>query len=120
MPCSHICPPEGVGNEGGLSVLCSENEFDALITGDMSAESERRLVASEKLPDIELLVAGHHGSGNSTSSELLHAVKPETAIVSVGYNKYGHPSPETLERLALNGIMVYRTDQVGSITINGF
>jgi competence protein ComEC len=114
-------PPEGVGeNEGGLSVLCSENEFDALITGDMSAESERRLVASEKLPDIELLVAGHHGSGNSTSSELLHAVKPETAIVSVGYNKYGHPSPETLERLALNGIMVYRTDQVGSITINGF
>lgn len=114
-------PPEGIGeNERGLSVLCSENGFDALITGDMSAESERRLAAAEKLPDIELLVAGHHGSRNSTSSELLETVKPETAIVSVGYNKYGHPSRETLERLALNGIMVYRTDQAGSVTINGF
>ncbi|NLT12807.1 MAG: DNA internalization-related competence protein ComEC/Rec2 [Clostridiales bacterium] len=114
-------PPEGVGeNERGLSVLCSENGFDALITGDMSAEGERRLIAAEQLPDIELLVTGHHGSGNSTSPELLLTVKPETALVSVGYNKYGHPSRETLERLALDGIMVYRTDQAGSITINGW
>jgi competence protein ComEC len=72
------------------------------------------------LPDIELLVAGHHGSKNSTSDELLNTVKPETAIISVGYNSYGHPATETLERLALTGIMVYRTDVDGNVTITGW
>lgn len=107
-------------NERGLSVLCSENDFDVLITGDMNAESERRLMSTVQLPDIELLVAGHHGSKYSTSAELLRSVKPETAVISVGYNSYGHPSQETLERLALDGIMVYRTDQSGNVIIYGW
>ncbi len=107
-------------NERGLSILCSENGFDALITGDMNAENERGLLDAAQLPDIELLVVGHHGSKYSTSDELLHTVSPETAIISVGYNTYGHPSQETLQKLALNGIMVYRTDEDGSVTINAW
>lgn len=107
-------------NERGLSVLCSEDGFDVLITGDMSSEIERRLVAAVPLPDIELLVIGHHGSKYSTSDALLDAVTPETAAISVGYNSYGHPAPETLKKLALNGIMVYRTDEDGNVTINGW
>jgi competence protein ComEC len=106
-------------NERGLSVLCSENGFDALITGDMDSVNERRLLVSAQLPDIELLVVGHHGSKYSTSDELLNAVRPEAAVISVGYNTYGHPSQETLQKLALNGIMVYRTDEDGTVTITG-
>jgi len=107
-------------NERGLTVLCSENNFDALITGDMNADIERTLVNTVQLPDIELLIVGHHGSKSSTSDELLDAVKPETAIISVGYNTYGHPSPDTLKKLALKSIMTYRTDEAGSVTINGW
>lgn len=107
----------GGGNEEGLSVLATQGDFDALITGDMNAAVERRLVKYGNLPDIELLVAGHHGSASSTSAELLEAVMPEYAVISVGYNTYGHPAPETLDRLEQAGCTVWRTDLRGTITI---
>ena len=107
----------GGGNEEGLSVLCTAGEFDALITGDMNSAVEHRLVKYGNLPDIELLVAGHHGSKYSTSEELLLETKPETAVISTGYNTYGHPAPETLERLAAAGCDIYRTDWSGTVTV---
>lgn len=107
----------GGGNEEGLSVLATQWDFDALITGDMNAAVERRLVKYGNLPDIELLVAGHHGSASSTSAELLEAVMPEYAVISVGYNTYGHPAPETLDRLEQAGCTVWRTDLQGTITV---
>ena len=107
----------GGGNEEGLSILCTAGEFDALITGDMNSAVEHRLVKYGNLPDIELLVAGHHGSKYSTSEELLLETKPETAVISTGYNTYGHPAPETLERLAAAGCDIYRTDWSGTVTV---
>jgi competence protein ComEC len=104
-------------NERGLAVLCRSGTYDALITGDMSATGERRLLESALLPDIELLVVGHHGSKHSTSEELLTALRPEIAVISVGYNSYGHPSDETLQKLEDRDIDVYRTDKFGNITI---
>ncbi|MGI5929583.1 DNA internalization-related competence protein ComEC/Rec2 [Pseudoflavonifractor sp.] len=107
----------GGGNEEGLSVLATLGDFDALITGDMNAAVERRLIKYGNLPDIELLVAGHHGSKSSTSEELLAAVTPEYAVISVGYNTYGHPAPDTLDRLEQAGCTVWRTDLQGTITV---
>ena len=114
-----LYPPLGSGdaNEEGLSVLCSAGDFDALITGDMGSDIEGRLVKYGDLPDIELLVAGHHGSKHATSETLLLATKPELAVISVGYNSYGHPAPETLERLAAAGCSIYRTDWHGTVTV---
>ena len=110
--------PLGSGdtNEEGLAVLCSAGSFDALITGDMDQTIEGRLIKYGNLPDIELLVAGHHGSKYAVSEELLLAVKPEYAVISVGYNSYGHPAPETLERLGAAGCDIYRTDLMGTVT----
>ena len=92
-------------------------DFDALITGDMNSAVEHRLVKYGDLPDIELLVVGHHGSKYSTSEELLLATRPELAVISTGYNTYGHPAPETLERLAAAGCGIYRTDWSGTVTV---
>jgi len=104
-------------NELGLSVLCTAGAFDVLITGDMSDQIEARLVKYNRLPDIELLIAGHHGSKYATSETLLDAVTPETAVISVGDNTYGHPTDEVLTRLAQDNIAVYRTDLSGTVTI---
>lgn len=114
-----IYAPLGSGgaNEEGLSVLCTAGDFDGLITGDMNDTVEKRLIKYGSLPDLELLVAGHHGSKYATSEELLLATKPELAVISVGYNTYGHPAPETLERLAAAGCAIYRTDWSGTVTI---
>lgn len=104
-------------NESGLIYLCSCGSFDALITGDAGTEREESLLQSAALPDIEVLVAGHHGSNTSTSAALLDALQPEIALISVGYNHYGLPSEAVLSRLVSYGISVYRTDQWGNITV---
>lgn len=107
----------GTSNEEGLFVLSSCGEFDTLITGDADAFVEQMLIKYCPIPDLELLMVGHHGSKHSTSAELLDALRPELAVISVGYNSYGHPADETLDRLADLGTQVRRTDLNGSITI---
>lgn len=115
-----VYPPTGGtdDNERGLVVLASAGEEDLLITGDLDAAGERRLLETYGLPDIEYLAAGHHGSKYSTCDELLDAVSPETALISVGSNSYGHPAEETLRRLAEHGCTVYRTDLHGTIHLS--
>lgn len=105
------------GNEGSLCVLATASEYDILITGDRSGVGELELLSQYKLPAVELLVAGHHGAGDSTSSYLLKHLTPETAVISVGENAHGHPAAETLSRLQQAGVRVLRTDQDGTIVI---
>lgn len=107
----------GTSNEEGLFVLASCGSFDTLITGDADAFVEEMLIKYCPIPDLELLLVGHHGSKYSTSTQLLDVLRPELAIISVGYNSYGHPADETLERLAASGAQVWRTDLDGSVTI---
>lgn len=111
--------PLGAGerNEEGLSILCSVGENDLLVTGDMTTDIEKRLVKYGALPQVEVLIAGHHGSKYATGELLLEAVRPERAVISVGYNTYGHPTEEVLSRLEAVGAEVYRTDLQGDVTI---
>mgnify|MGYP002620481328 CR=1 FL=1 len=115
----NIYPPVGEGgeNELGLTILCSAGDFDTLITGDMDSKTERALLDAYPLPDIEVLLVGHHGSRYSTSEELLETVTPEVGVVSVGSNSYGHPTRDALLRLTDAGVSVYRTDLQGNIYI---
>lgn len=109
---------EGKSNESGLAVVSTVHDFDVLVTGDMAKATEKKLLQAKGLPDIEVLVAGHHGSSYSTGKELLDATTPEAAVISVGEeNSYGHPGQETLDRLEERNIAVYRTDLEGTITI---
>ena len=85
---------------------------------DMEQEGERRLLEQTQLPDLEVLIAGHHGSDTSTTWELLDQTKPELALVSVGlHNKYGHPGWNAMERLDQAGAKIYRTDLYGTIEV---
>ena len=113
-------PPLSYGdtNEEGLTVLCTAGEFDLLITGDMGADTERKLVETWPLPDIEVLMVGHHGSRYSTSQELLEALTPEVGVISVGAgNTFGHPTQEAMDRMGRAGMDLYRTDRQGNILI---
>ena len=87
----------------------------------MSGSTEKKLVETYALPDIEVLVVSHHGSRYSSNIRFLKAVTPEAAVISVGDNNYGHPSEETLQRLLAVGADIWRTDQQGTIriTVNG-
>ena len=105
-------------NERCLTVLYSLGEYDILIDGDMDGSLETRTARKAGIPDIELLFVSHHGSNSSTSDAFLDTVNPERAVISVGYNSYGHPSDKVLERLENRNIKVCRTDTMGTVRIN--
>ncbi len=87
-----------------------------LLTGDLDRFTEMRLLSRWKLPEVEILVAGHHGAASSTSEILLDRVKPQAVVISVDAdNTYGHPAPETLERIEAAGASLYRTDLDGTV-----
>lgn len=109
----------GETNELGLSVLASMDGRDILLTGDMDGSAEKRLLEIAELPQVEVLIVGHHGSATSTTQALLDAVRPEMAIISVGEdNRYGHPAPATLERLETARVELYRTDRDGTVRVD--
>lgn len=114
-----VFAPVGTGesNETGLSVLASGKKMEVLVTGDMEIGTELLLLKAHEIPDIDVLVAGHHGSRDSTSEILLKQVKPEIVVISVGENNYGHPHEETLERIKAARAEIYRTDQRGNIRL---
>lgn len=107
---------ESGANEQGLVVVATTLGLDVLLTGDMGLEVEQLLLEHVNLPDVEVMLAGHHGSKYATSQELLAEAAPEVVLISAGKdNLYGHPAPETLERLA--AVEVHRTDLEGTVTV---
>ncbi len=108
----------GAGYEDGCMMLrLSDGDFDALITGDVTTEVEQMLAASYDLTGTELYIAGHHGSRHASGDVLLDELGATGAIISCGYNSYGHPTPEAMARMSEHGIKIYRTDQLGSVTV---
>ena len=68
--------------------------------------------------DADVLKVGHHGSKTSSTEDVLAAVSPEVAVIQVGEkNRYGHPSPEVLERLENYDIKYYRNDLDGDVKL---
>ena len=88
-----------------------------VLPGDAEGTVERRLLRTGIPLHGDVLKVPHHGSNDSTSSLFLESLAPGFAVISVGANRqYGHPRPETLERLRLAGVRTYRTDQDGATT----
>ena len=95
----------------------------ALLTGDVEAPGEARLVAlaRDRPADpaarlrSDILVVPHHGSHTSSTDAFLDAVRPRVAVIQVGYRScYGHPAPDVVARYAAHGIAVVRTDHCGA------
>jgi len=93
-----------------------------LLTGDAEDISESEILAKGFNVKADLLKVGHHGSSSSTTEEYLAKVNPKYAVISceIG-NVYGHPHKETMDKLKNKNILVYRTDELGTIvaTSNG-
>lgn len=107
-------------NENSMCILFQPGNCDILITGDKGPSGEKALLAHTDLPDLEVLVLGHHGAKGVATLELLTKTRPEVVLVSVGAdNLYGHPAQDVLERLELFGCRVLRTDTDGTLTVRG-
>lgn len=93
-----------------------------IFMGDAEKISEGQILAKQLDIKADVIKIGHHGSNTSTSSAFLSKVNPKYAVISVGVNNsYSHPSKTPMDLLKSKKILVYRTDQVGTIvaTSNG-
>lgn len=107
-------------NNASIALLLKNGENTFLFTGDAEEEAEADIVEAAKAHNIDLKTdvykAGHHGSRTSSSMPLLDAAEPASAVISCGEgNSYGHPHAQTLNSFRMRGILVYRTDEQGTI-----
>lgn len=86
-----------------------------LLTGDIEEALEKNLLDRGVVSDVDVLKVAHHGSKTSSSFAFLNAALPETAVVSVGKNSFGHPAEEVINRLKKLGSKILRTDEAGDI-----
>lgn len=100
----------------GLRVVYGDVAF--IFTGDAEAPAEQMMVSSGLGLAAQVFKVGHHGSASSTSARFLEAVSPAVAVYSAAAgNQYGHPHPETIERLTARGVEVYGTDVHGTVRV---
>lgn len=99
-------------NDGSAVGLLTYGENKFLFMGDATILTEALILEknSEKISNVDVLKAGHHGSKTSTGSAFLEIVSPDFVIISAGKeNSYGHPSPETIDRINEVGSAILAT-----------
>ncbi len=109
--------PHASENDRSIAVRVSAGLSSLMMTGDLEAFGERRLVAMG-IPPSDALHLGHHGSRTSSTNLFLEAVSPKIAIASCGLeNRYGFPHPLVSKRLETNNISVFTTAANGLIRL---
>jgi len=94
-------------NSTSISTLLEFNDFDLLISGDMTGGGQ---TTTAKTPDVETFAAqmagdidfvelDHHGSTTASQRRFLSQIKAEGSLASIGAtNTFGHPNRETANK----------------------
>ena len=111
-------PPAGEGgnqseNDSALVVLAGLAGHMVLVPGD----AEGDVLGGLGLPPCAVVELPHHGSRGGIDAGELRRLAPRLAVVSVGPNTYGHPTPEMLTLLSAAGVPWARTDEHGDIAV---
>ena len=106
-------------NNNAIVCMVKYKNRRILFTGDIEkvAENERVKEYTNGLK-ADILKVGHHGSKTSTTKEFLDLINPSVALIGVGQNnKFGHPNEDVIKRLEEKNIQIYRTDEMGEISV---
>ncbi len=114
----HLTGTDSDIDNNGVVLHISMDEVSFLLTADIMWEAEFELITHRASLTSTVLKVAHHGSDTSTTAEFLAVVNPQLAVISVGAdNRFGHPTPEVMERFRekLDPEKIYRTDEQGTI-----
>jgi competence protein ComEC len=109
-------------NDNSVGILLTHGSARVLLAGDAEKKSEEYMSNGSYTGPLTVLKVTHHGSSTSSTPLFLNSFTPEIAVIQVGAdNSYGHPTPQTLERLQKAGAQVFRNDEHGDVivTIDG-
>ena len=94
-------------------------DYSGFFGGDIGQEQEKAIAEAGMVHQVNLLKVSHHGSRFSSENSFLVKLSPDIAVVSCGkVNRYGHPSPEAVERLENVAGKIYYTMDSGRVRIN--
>lgn len=109
-----VAPSSDDDNENSILTLLTYKDFSMLFTGDASINGIKSII--KNLPqNITVLKVPHHGAIGGLNKEILSYLNPKYSIISVGENRFGHPSLLTLKLLENTNLL--RTDIHNSIKI---
>ncbi|NLW21949.1 MAG: DNA internalization-related competence protein ComEC/Rec2 [Tissierellia bacterium] len=104
-------------NDLSLVLLLDYYNRYILFTGDIERLGEESVLNSLNV-EIDFIKVPHHGSNTSSGLDLLNRLKPKIGFISVGRNNsFGHPHKEVIDRYEAKNIILYRTDELGLITL---
>jgi competence protein ComEC len=118
----HPPPPDWerrkVRNDDSVVLELRFGDVSIVLPGDIGADIEQELARRMELAPFRVLKAAHHGSATSSSETFLDALRPSIALISCGrQNRFGHPAPIVSRRYAERGVLVFRTDTDGEVTL---
>jgi competence protein ComEC len=106
-------------NDNSCVVRVANGHWSLLLSGDIEAQGERRLLASTKDVTADILVAPHHGSATSSAEAFVEAVAPRWVVFATGYrNRYGFPRPQVLERWRRSGARLINSAEAGAVSFH--
>ncbi|NIR41353.1 MAG: hypothetical protein GWN79_26100 [Actinobacteria bacterium] len=99
-------------NDGSIVLLITASGRSALLSGDIETYAQADIGPVR----TDVLKVPHQGAATS-DPDWLAASAGVIAIVSVGPNDFGHPSPGVVETLEDAGSTVLRTDRDGDVVL---
>ncbi|MDP3277774.1 MAG: DNA internalization-related competence protein ComEC/Rec2 [Deltaproteobacteria bacterium] len=118
-PCPGARPGQSA-NDASIVLRISYQNASMLLTGDLEATEETRLLRGlTAIEPVTVLKLGHHGSRTSSSAAWLEATRPRLAVASMGHpSPYGHPHREVINRLQFAGISLHTTAAWGMLEVS--
>ncbi|MCY4576200.1 MAG: ComEC/Rec2 family competence protein [Chloroflexi bacterium] len=107
-------------DDNSVVAKLSYEDVSFLFAADIYRPGEEFLLDSGVDLHATVLKVAHQGSRYSSSEEFLEAVSPRVAVITAGEgNRFGHPHPETIERLESlpSAPTILRTDMHGTVTL---
>jgi competence protein ComEC len=116
---THDSPTDG--NDSSCVLQITWRDQTILLTGDIEARAERRIIADNLIEaaNLSLLVAPHHGSKTSSTAQFVSAVMPKHVIFSSGHrHHFGHPHSDVVARYRAAGSKLWRTAEQGALSFS--
>ncbi|MEY3888990.1 MAG: hypothetical protein RI931_112 [Actinomycetota bacterium] len=112
-------------NDASIVILWQSPQLNLLTMADLGERGQMRVAGSsdswlgQGLDSVPMVLkVSHHGSADQYP-ELIEALGPDLALVSVGAdNSYGHPTLRTIGLLEKLGTRIFRTDLSGDLAVS--
>lgn len=108
-----------LANESSCVLRIDSRHGAVLLTGDIGAIVERRLLAHDAdAVRADVVFAGHHGSRHSSDPAFVAATGARHVVFSTGHaNRFRHPAVQVRERWRDAGARTWNTADEGAVTI---